>query len=99
MIELFNKLSALINLVIFILVAVGVYWRLKIEITELQINQKNMQIDQNNMQKDREKKWEDYDEDKKKFFTIYDNLNQCLSNVSGDIKEIKTNILWLKNQK
>lgn len=92
MLDFLNRFSSIINLAILLITAVGVYWRLKIDITELQINQ-------NNMQKDREKKWKDYDEDKRKFFTIYDNLNQCLSDVSGDIKEIKTNIAWLKNQK
>lgn len=96
--QFFGIISFFITLIIFFTTIIGFYWKLKLDIKSLRAKDKEFLTMFDNIKLDRKERWRSYAEDKKKFFSIYDNLNQCLSNVSGDIKEIKTNLEWLKNK-
>lgn len=91
-IETINQFSGVITIIVFFITAIGVYWKLKIEIKKLEFEVEDIKAD-------RKERWDRAAKDKEKLFSVYDHLNSCLSELSGDIKEIKANLAWLKEKK
>ena len=83
--------GAVVQILILLGSLMAFYWKMKIDIAKLYT--RIVEIE-----KDREKKWSAYHESSEKNEACMDELLRALSEIKGDIKEIKTNIDWLKKQ-
>ena len=110
MIQKINELSGFINLTVYVITVVSLYWKMRNDINLLNkkietdnqaicssIQITNERIDE--LKKDRKIKWEKYDRDKNKQNEDTRILISKIDDMGGDIKSMATDITWLKEKK
>ena len=99
MIEKINVFSGFIQLIVYVITVVSLYWKIKSDIktTDLEIKVGFERLEA--IEKDRKEKWKCYEIDKKDQENYTKQLIGKIDGIQGDIKSIKTDIGWLKNKK
>jgi len=91
--EDFNvNFNTLVTLIGFVITSAGLYWKMRIDLTKLDLKIAEIQCD-------RAEKWKKHGEAQDKQDAISDEILRSISNLSGDIKAIKESIDWLKKSK
>jgi hypothetical protein len=87
----------------YLLSVAGLYWKIRLDVASLQIQISNIEKDRLEKWKNHEdvqcEKWKAYDEAKDKQDACLDEIMRGINSLKGDVKEISTNIDWLKKIK
>ena len=81
--------NTLVTIGSYIIIASGLYWKLRIDITKI-----NLQIA--DIQCDRKDKWLKHDEKQDKSDAYFSDIMRGLAEIKGDIKVVKTHIKFLE---
>jgi len=87
--EIIFEYSTVVNIIGFVVVVSAFYWKVRIDLKELDIKIAEITCD-------RKEKWAKYGEERDKQEAYMHELLTAISEMRGDIKSIKTNIDWLK---
>lgn len=95
MMEVVNNFGVLIGIIInlggAIVIVAGFYYKTRAEFEAIKL-----EIEE--IKKDRTEKWAKYNSEQHEQDDCYKNLLDEIRNMGGDIKQIKTNIEWLKKK-
>jgi len=84
-------LNLLITIGSYILVASGLYWKMRIDITRI-----NLKIAE--IQCDRKERWVRHDEKQDKSDAYFDDILRGIGEIKGDIKVLRTQIGFLEKK-
>ena len=85
------NLQTLFTFIGFIVTIVGLYWKIRVDITELDLKIAEIQCD-------RKEKWAKHDEAQDKTESYNSEILNSIGAIKGDIKEIKNDLSWLKKK-
>jgi hypothetical protein len=89
--ELNFSLDTLIAIGVYIITASALYWKMRIDLSAL-----NLEIAE--IKCDRKEKWSKHDERQDKSDAYMDTILKSLNDLRVDIKELKTNLEWIKKK-
>ena len=85
------SVGTIINVGTFILAGSALYWRLKIEMTKLELEIAGIKDS-------RKEDWQKHDEEQEKHEAISSAILSGIGEIKGDMKQVKTDISWLKQK-
>ena len=99
MIEKINAFSGFIQVTVYVITVVSLFWKIKndIKTTNLRVEQGFERLEA--IEQDRKEKWRCYEIEKKNQECSTRELISKVDGIQGDIKSIRTDLGWLKNKK
>jgi len=89
--ELHFSFDTMLTIGVYILSISALYWKMRIDLSGI-----NLKIAE--IECDRKEKWAKHDEKQDKSDAYMDTILKSLNELRVDIKEVKTNLEWLKKQ-
>ncbi len=87
--DLIFSYSTVISICGFTLVATAFYWKMRIDLKEIDVKIAEIQCD-------RKERWNNYEKKQDKQDSFLNEIMQGIKDLGGDLKAIKTDINWLK---